>query len=214
MEVVRTLPSKALSHFVVEPILRDKYKIGDVTIQLVNKADSKVNRATEGIVRKVPSKKIWADPLLALRMELIGPNEKYEKPIMLSVEEIGVKEGDIVGYHYNQVDTIGLDGDEYLFINPESLLYVRNDDGLRGLMGWVIMEKIEKPRVMKSGIELKKGFYDDRYKVIATPIGFFDAEPGDEVLIRNNGGSLVIHTYIDGKEYVRAAQNNIYAKYE
>lgn len=213
MEVIQDLPKKSISHYVIEPIRRDRHKIGDITLHLVNKADSKVNRATEGIVRRVPSAKTWIDPLLATRMELIGPGEKYEKPIMYSSEQIGVKEGDIVGYHYNQVDTIDLDDDDLLFVAPSSLLYVRNEDGIRGLLGWVIMEKVNTDE-RSSGIILSKEFSDKRFRVVGTPVGYTDVKKDDEVLVKNNGGTLVIHTYIDGQEFVRAAQNNIYAKYE
>lgn len=217
MITTKILPESSPYHFVVEPIIRNTAKVGGVLLHTINKADSKANRATEGIVKVVPDK-VWIDSLTALRMDLISSHDQYVKPILIKGEDLGIREGDIIGYHADEVDTLELDEDDYLLVKGDRILYARNEDGVKGAMGWVILEKLKKPDMTPGGIYYPtERFYDDRFTIHSVPPEYNYAGVGDEVLVEINQGTkkpLVIHTYIDGKEYVRAASNRIFARYE
>ena len=215
MNTTNEIPSKTLTNFVVKPITTNR--LGSMDLVFINKMDSKKYRATEGIVETVPDY-IVLDVLDALRMGLIGSNDSYKKAIRGPSEKLGIKPGDIIGFHYNEVDTLELKDDDYLFVQGRTLIYSRNDDGVKPQLGWVIISKIQLPEKTEGGIYYPTARYrTDRYKVDSVPLTAEDFAPGDEVYIEHynkTGQPLVITTFIDGQEYLRVGQNRIFARHE
>ena len=215
METVKTLPKASPTHFVVKPILKEKMQVAGIDLEFINMADDQSNRATEGVVEVVPEY-VELDMLEMMRMGYSEEEARRKEKIKIKGELLGIEIGDIVGFHFNQVDTLELSSDDYLIIHGSSVIYARNEKGLKPTHGAVILERLKMPDRTESGIYYPYDrFYEDRYKIIATPPTFNDAKPGDEVMVaKAKKRPLVIQTYIDGVEYVRAWQNNIVAIYE